>query len=360
MKNMLITKTAARTRTHISMDKIRHRIADESGASILIALMLALVCAMIAVIIVSAAGVNAEKSQRHIKEEQAYLNLASAAQAINTEFTTDQDLKVSVNSGNVTINPGKLGTSGLTSWLLDQSTAIVNSKASGGTPNLTSKTVDIQAPNPYNKNNTGLDAKADFTMDEYFNITVKVHAATDNAREAYANELQVVIEANQTTSTTEPSGIASVTWASSTPISSNAATYLANANTIWDSIKEKYTGKFSSKQTLALLKLYLESYPTSPLSSYEKTLAGISSTDYGWKPIVTDEEQVVLVACTNSTGKGDGYARNAVLLYFNGTYYRAKLANGEDATIPHFASGCNIDEIIAGTASGSYHWEVVQ
>lgn len=69
------------------MRKIREKLKSQSGASILIALLFFLVCAMVGASVLMAAASNAGKSRSNREEEQKYLTLSSAMQLVCDELT---------------------------------------------------------------------------------------------------------------------------------------------------------------------------------------------------------------------------------------------------------------------------------
>lgn len=62
------------------MGRARKKLHSESGASILMALLVVLVVMMVSVVILSAAYANAGRTKRNKAEEQAYLTVSSAAE----------------------------------------------------------------------------------------------------------------------------------------------------------------------------------------------------------------------------------------------------------------------------------------
>lgn len=66
------------------MDKIRRKLKNRSGASILIALVLFLTCAMVGSVVLSSATGNADKIRTRKGEQQEYLSVSSAARLIQS------------------------------------------------------------------------------------------------------------------------------------------------------------------------------------------------------------------------------------------------------------------------------------
>lgn len=69
------------------MRKIREKLCSESGASILLALLFFLLCAMVGASVLMAAASNAGKSRSNREEQQKYLTLSSALQLVCDELT---------------------------------------------------------------------------------------------------------------------------------------------------------------------------------------------------------------------------------------------------------------------------------
>lgn len=69
------------------MKKIREKLRSENGASILLALLFFLLCAMVGASVLMAAASNAGKSRSNREEQQKYLTLSSALQLVCDELT---------------------------------------------------------------------------------------------------------------------------------------------------------------------------------------------------------------------------------------------------------------------------------
>lgn len=69
------------------MKKIGEKLRSESGASILLALLFFLLCAMVGASVLMAAASNAGKSRSNREEQQKYLTLSSALQLVCDELT---------------------------------------------------------------------------------------------------------------------------------------------------------------------------------------------------------------------------------------------------------------------------------
>lgn len=69
------------------MKNIREKLRSESGASILLALLFFLLCAMVGASVLMAAASNAGKSRSNREEQQKYLTLSSALQLVCDELT---------------------------------------------------------------------------------------------------------------------------------------------------------------------------------------------------------------------------------------------------------------------------------
>ena len=68
------------------MNRISKKLKSQSGASIIIALVLLLVCVMVGSVILSSAAGNADKMRKRESEQQEYLALSSAAELIRTSL----------------------------------------------------------------------------------------------------------------------------------------------------------------------------------------------------------------------------------------------------------------------------------
>ena len=68
------------------MNRISKKLKSQSGASIIIALVLLLVCVMVGSVILSSAAGNADKMRKREAEQQEYLALSSAAELIRTSL----------------------------------------------------------------------------------------------------------------------------------------------------------------------------------------------------------------------------------------------------------------------------------
>lgn len=68
------------------LQRIRPYLKEERGASLVVGLLFFLICAVIAAIVIYAATVNAQRTNKTVTDEQAYQTLSSAAQAIRTEI----------------------------------------------------------------------------------------------------------------------------------------------------------------------------------------------------------------------------------------------------------------------------------
>lgn len=69
------------------MRRIREKLNSQSGASILMALLFFLVCAMVGASVLMASASNAGKSRSNRQEQQKYLTLSSAMQLVCKELT---------------------------------------------------------------------------------------------------------------------------------------------------------------------------------------------------------------------------------------------------------------------------------
>ena len=75
------------------MKQIKKKLHSNTGASIMLALALTLICLMVSSVIVAAAASGAYRKQEEIKSQQAYLAITSAAQYIAENLNTSSDYK---------------------------------------------------------------------------------------------------------------------------------------------------------------------------------------------------------------------------------------------------------------------------
>lgn len=88
------------------MRKIREKLCSESGASILLALLFFLLCAMVGASVLMAAASNAGKSRSNREEQQKYLTLSSALQLVCDELTAaEYTAKYNYNSEKKDVAP---------------------------------------------------------------------------------------------------------------------------------------------------------------------------------------------------------------------------------------------------------------
>lgn len=74
-----------------ALEDIHERLADERGASIIIALVFLLICTVIAAIVINAASVNStQRDSSNRASNQAYYTLSSAAKASTDIFSSSQ------------------------------------------------------------------------------------------------------------------------------------------------------------------------------------------------------------------------------------------------------------------------------
>ena len=148
---------------------------SERGASIVIALILLLVCAMVSTVIITSASVNVERSAKEVKERQAYHSVSSAIQASREILLQKQinDLAVWVEgSGTKTFvdrdfEGENWNSNGRTwaSWVSGAARDITNGAREVGPYTETIDAVDSTLPLP--------KVKLSITMDSLYAITIK-------------------------------------------------------------------------------------------------------------------------------------------------------------------------------------------
>ncbi len=300
---------------------VSHRLAnpckllrDERGASIIIALVFLLICAMVSAVALNFASANVERTKQNSTDAQAYEAVASASRFATTGIfkaegisgvtmtVADRGAAPTWNSSSLTGTVGK--------WLKAQAENIYYGRETTPLEN-----VSIIAENPYNDEALPT-VKATYSMDKetyFIYIEVRIDDSSNETGESVAYSYTVKTEIIAAGGGSTPPF--TVSWAMNA-----APSYLAGADSLWQQNKDSWSGLSGDKQTQSLQALYFSQYAYE-LSEYEKGLSGAySEGSYGWKPLVASDGSVILAACTNPTSAGA--AKNSILLYVNGTYYK--------------------------------------
>ena len=199
--------------------KPKNKYVSESGASIVIALILLLVCAMVSTVIITSASVNAERSSRETEEKQAYHSVSSAIQASQDILVNSQvsDLVVWV-SGNETKTFERTDFDGEAwsdngrewgKWVAEAAEAIANGADTYG---------------PYSEKIDSFDSalpkvKLALTMDGEYTITIKAQLDDSELRPDFSADLAYAITTKVSLKgrAMEPDGSLGLHWVEGTP-----------------------------------------------------------------------------------------------------------------------------------------------
>ena len=152
--------------------RCRNRLVDERGASFLVALLFILICLLVALAIIGAAGVNSERSRQLTTESQDYLTLDSAVALSRDVFSTDTELSTlkvtkADETSDLVATPAN-PTGALAKWAATQASNIMQGK-----PATASDPYYVNATNAYSGD--GLtQAVIVYSMANDFTITAKV------------------------------------------------------------------------------------------------------------------------------------------------------------------------------------------
>lgn len=163
-----------------SRDKqIRAKLADDRGASIVIALVFFLICAIIGSVVLTSASVNAKAVQTHREAQEAEFVVGSAAQAIGHELESAviTNVQEGENGPKPTIN-NPIGTPVHSFWD-EYAVRILTARFKGTALNPLPVTVD--APAPAGKFTGFSQVFGTFEIDHDLNITVKITLEPDAA-----------------------------------------------------------------------------------------------------------------------------------------------------------------------------------
>ena len=68
------------------MNCIRKKLKNNSGASVLLALGLFIICTMISSVVIAAAAGGSSRNVKRVEQQKEYLSISSAAQAVMAEM----------------------------------------------------------------------------------------------------------------------------------------------------------------------------------------------------------------------------------------------------------------------------------
>ena len=189
-----------------TLRNIRHRVQDDTGASIIIALVFLLICATIAVIVVNFASVNStQRDKDYQASNQAYYTLSSAAQASTDILSSSQgdlsSLSITFDSNWNVVSQTPANTANqLAKNILNAASKVKSTKTA------TAGTYDVTADSPYGSNES-LDAvSVAYTMDSAFAITAT--ASFKDATVAYGYDAS----STKAATITQNGGNTTVTW----------------------------------------------------------------------------------------------------------------------------------------------------
>ena len=166
---------AFRVRLAPTLRRARVKAADQSGASILIALLFALVVALVVAVVLSFSAVNGERTRQHAVEEQAYFAVQSAMGEADSLLGMQNAMHVVkkggayVGSPGITITQNDKFAAALAEWCATAATSV----AAGAE----SEPYVVTAQYASKKDGeTGAAIPSDITlkfeMDDQYNITV--------------------------------------------------------------------------------------------------------------------------------------------------------------------------------------------
>lgn len=301
---------------------VSHRLAnpckllrDNRGASIIIALVFLLICAMVSAVVLNFASANAERTNQNAADAQAYEAVASASRFASSGVFASAygatGLKMTVSTSGAAPAWNVEPTETVGKWVKAQAEKVYAGEATADLAN-----VPITVKNP--STNEDLSAYATYSMQNDYNIkvTVKLQDLTKYAYSITSTTIPKITGMTITDGKITYNYPLIVTWGSNT---ANAPSYLAGANSLWQQNKDSWSGLSGDKQTQALQAAYFAQY-SYELSDYEKSLSSAYTSSYGWKPLVASDGSVILAACSDPTNAGA--AKNSKLLYVGGTYYK--------------------------------------
>lgn len=110
----------------------RRKLASSSGLSILIALAFVLICALVSVVVISSASVNAERLKSYRAEQQSYLAKVSALNLVQDIIVGDNDdntdgirmKKVASGSTSLYSPEGSPDNLGIVSWMCNRANGV--------------------------------------------------------------------------------------------------------------------------------------------------------------------------------------------------------------------------------------------
>jgi Tfp pilus assembly protein PilX len=327
------------------------RARSQCGASIVIALVFFLICTVIAIITLNAASTAAlQRDTSYRDDEQAYQTLASAARASKDIFAYDDELSeltVSFNGTSVSSDPSNLQGQ-VARWVL----ASAKTVHAGGTP--ANLDVTVEADDPYTSQSL-VPVMAEYQMDQAakgsYDITVTVsYADTD----AYGYALTATIAS----SAVSAGGELSISWS---PVGDrDALGYLLQASALQSQLGLPNTSAGTQALQRAFMAYYGGSYPalSEEEAGYDQKSTAQGASAFVWKPIISKDGSVVLLACPRNSDVGS--ASNVIMAYWGRHYYKWTSSSGTDRYYSLISDhGFDASTLSASSWSWTY-WEMVK
>ena len=173
----------------------RARARSERGASFVVALLLMLVCSVVAAVIVTSSAVSAERSRKTLEEQQAYLAVSSAIQAVRTLCADSGPVADLVLTRADASSDFTAGTTSDGTPLAQWAVSAANSARDGSTPTQTFKAEGFTHADA-----TVPDVDLEFQMmpagsAEQYKIKVVARLSANADHERYANAISTTIDA---------------------------------------------------------------------------------------------------------------------------------------------------------------------
>ena len=163
---------------------------SERGASFVVALLLMLVCSVVAAVIVTSSAVSVERSRKTLEEQQAYLAVSSAIQAVRTLCADSGPVADLVLTRADSSSDFSAGSTPLAQWAV----SAANSARGGSTP-----TQIFKAAGFTHADATVPDVDLEFQMmpagsAEQYKIKVVARLSANADHERYANAISTTID----------------------------------------------------------------------------------------------------------------------------------------------------------------------
>ncbi|WP_248922838.1 hypothetical protein [Olsenella intestinalis] len=173
----------------------RAHARSERGASFVVALLLMLVCSVVAAVIVTSSAVSAERSRKTLEEQQAYLAVSSAIQAVRTLCADSGPVADLVLTRADSSSDFSAGSTSDGTPLAQWAASAANSARAGSTPTQTFKAAGFTHADA-----TVPDVDLEFQMmpagsAEQYKIKVVARLSANADHERYANAISTTIDA---------------------------------------------------------------------------------------------------------------------------------------------------------------------